>query len=209
MTQRGPEQKRSALTVDPLGPTDPERPDILMRGTLKHGLHVVIRPLHKADRETLSEAFPHLSERSRYLRFLTAKGELSSRGLDRLVDAVDHHDHVALAMWWVRHSTDDVLLGEGRFIRLPDDPTCADVAVTVADEIHGQGAGTLMMRALAARAREEGVERFSAVMAPDNEPSHRMMLGSGMALQDHFVDGLREIEIALDPPAAQASVPRS
>ena len=33
-----------------------------------------------------------------------------------------------------RTSQADVLLGEGRFIRLKSDPDCADVAVTMADE---------------------------------------------------------------------------
>ena len=45
------------------------------------------------------------------------------------MDQVDQHDHVALALWWTRTSRDDILLGDGRFIRLPADPECADVAV--------------------------------------------------------------------------------
>ena len=113
--------------VDPLGAADPERPDIYMRVTLKSGLHLVIRPLHPEDRAALADGFVGLSERSKYLRFLTGKGVLSSRGLDKLVDQVDQHDHVALALWWTRRSQADVLLGDARFIRLPADPECADV----------------------------------------------------------------------------------
>jgi acetyltransferase len=188
------------ISVDPLGDVDPKRPDIYLRGTLKHGLRVIIRPLHQEDRQTLADAFPHLSERSRYLRFLTGKGELSSQGLRKLVDEVDGHQHVALVMWWARSSRDDILLGDGRFIRLPGDPECADVAVTIADEIHGQGAGTLMMVALRRRAREEGVARFTAVMSPENEASHRMMRSAGEVLRDEYVDGLREIEVDIAGP---------
>jgi len=188
------------ITIDPLGEPDPKRPDIYMRVTLKSGLHLVIRPLHPEDRAQVADGFVGLSDRSKYLRFLTGKGVLSSRGLDKLVDQVDQHDHVALALWWTRSSRDDILLGDGRFIRLPSDPECADVAVTIADDIQGQGAGTLMMLALVRRAHEEGIRRFSAVISPENEPSHRMMLRAGPLIRDEYVDGVREVEVELDPP---------
>jgi RimJ/RimL family protein N-acetyltransferase len=193
------------VTLDPLGEPDPQRPDIYLRGTLKHGLHVIIRPLNPQDRAALREAFPHLSERSRYLRFLTGKGRLSETALSALVDRVDQQDHVALVMWWARRSRSDILLGDGRFIRLPDDPGCADVAVTMADEIQGRGAGTLMMLALVNRAHEVGITRFSAVMAPDNEASHRMMLRAGRVIRDEYADGLREVEVELHPPVTLPS----
>jgi RimJ/RimL family protein N-acetyltransferase len=118
---------------------------------------------------------------------------------------VDQHDHVAVAMWWERTSQADVLLGEGRFIRLKGDPSCADVAVTMADELHGQGGGTLLMRALVLRAREEGVHRFSAAMSPDNEPSHRLMRRVGPVLRDVVQDGEREMVVAVPDEPADAS----
>lgn len=189
-----------SISIDPLGEPDPARPDIYMRVTLKSGLHLVIRPLHPEDRAQVADGFVGLSDRSKYLRFLTGKGVLSSRGLDKLVDQVDQHDHVALALWWTRTSRDDILLGDGRFIRLPADPECADVAVTIADDIQGEGAGTLMMLALVRRAHEEGIRRFSAIIAPENEASHRMMLRAGPLLRDEYVDGVREVEVELAPP---------
>lgn len=191
------------ILIEPPGELDPKRPDILVRGTLKHGLRVVIRPLNPEDRAQLAEGFEGLSERSRYLRFLTGKRVLSERGLDKLVDQVDQHHHVALAMWWVRTSRADILLGDARFIRLPDDPECADVAVAIADEIHGQGAATLMLTVLKERALAEGIHRFSAVMSPENEASHRMMLRIGPVLRDVYVDGIREVEVSLDDPTPE------
>ncbi len=167
-------------------------------GTLRDGLRVVVRRLRQQDRGTLERGFRRLSERSRYLRFLAPKKALSRSGLDALVDQVDQVDHVALALWWPRTSQDDVLLGDARFIRLEDDPTSADVAVTIADEIQGQGAGTLMMAALASEARSHGVRRFVATMAADNEASHRMMRRAGTVERDTISEGVREISVLLD-----------
>lgn len=180
---------------------DPDRPDILLLGTLRGGLRVAIRPLHPQDREQLADGFEGLSERSRYLRFLTGKGRLSETTLRSMVDQVDQHDHVALAMWWVRRSRADILLGDARFIRLADDPETADVAVTIADELHGQGGAGLMLQALVLRAHQEGVRRFSAVMAPDNAASHRMIARLGTVLRDEITDGVREMLVELDVPS--------
>jgi RimJ/RimL family protein N-acetyltransferase len=187
------------ILIEPVGVVDPLRPDILVRGTLTHGLRVVVRPLRLEDRAQLAEGFEGLSERSRYLRFLTGKRVLSQRGLDSLVDQVDQHDHVALAMWWLRRTRDDILLGDARFIRMPEDPATADVAVAIADEIHGRGGATLMLQVLRQRALQEGLRRFSAVMSPENEASHRMMRRVGHVLHDRLEGGVRDMVVELDP----------
>ena len=124
-----------AVTADDAG-----APRTVLRGTLRDGLRVVIRSLVAADRDDVEHGFGELSERTKNLRFMTGKDHLSQRTLDSLVDQVDQVDHVAVAMWWERTTQADVLLGEGRFIRLTDDPDCADVAVTVADERTGRAA---------------------------------------------------------------------
>ncbi len=180
------------MTADDVGV-----PRTVLRGTLRDGLRVVIKSLVPSDRDDVEHGFGELSERTKNLRFMTGKDHLSQRTLDSLVDQVDQHDHVAVAMWWERTSQSDVLLGEGRFIRLKDDPDCADIAVTMADELHGQGGGTLLMRALVLRAREEGLCRLSAAMSPDNEPSHRLMRRVGPVLRDVVTDGEREVVVEI------------
>lgn len=74
----------------------------VMSGVLRDGFHVLIRPLRTSDRNQLAGGFLLLSERSRYLRFLTGVDHLSDSDLDVLIDQVDQHDHVALAMLWQR-----------------------------------------------------------------------------------------------------------
>ena len=189
-----------------MSPHDPEPSREVLRGTLRDGLRVVVRPLLPSDRDDVAHGFEELSERTKNLRFLAGKDHLSRRGLDALVDGVDQHDHVAVALWWERTSRSDVLLGEGRFIRLESDPACAEVAVTMADQLQGQGGGTLLMRALVVRAREEGIRRFAAVMAARNEPARRLMREAGRVLRDGVESGQRDMLVALeDGPSAAAT----
>jgi hypothetical protein len=54
-----------------------------------------IRPIAAEDKETLSQGFERLSERSRYRRFLSPHRHLTPREL-RYFTEVDHHDHEAL-----------------------------------------------------------------------------------------------------------------
>jgi RimJ/RimL family protein N-acetyltransferase len=60
-----------------------------------------------------------------------------------------------------------------------------------------------MLAVLKQRAAEEGIHRFSAVMSPANEASHRMMQRMGRVLRDEYVDGTREIEVDLDAEPAE------
>jgi GNAT superfamily N-acetyltransferase len=81
------------------------------------------------------------------------------------------------------HTDDGV--GVARFVRSPEDPSLAEVAVAVDDEWQGRGLGTVLLHDLAARAREEGIKRFSASMLAENEP----MIGAFHKLGDVRVTG--------------------
>lgn len=186
----------------------PPSPSPRRSARLRNGARVLIRPLRHADRAAVAAGFEHLSERSRYQRFLTGKGKLSEASLRALVDDVDQHRHVALALIWRRSLRPDQLIGVGRFVTTPEDRSTADVAVTVADEFHGQGAGTLLIRALAQRARDEGITHFTATMTTENEASHRMMRHAGAVQQDETADGLRTMAVAVGV-LAQPGMPRT
>ena len=62
---------------------------------LRDGSTVMIRPVRPVDAQLLADGFARLSARSRRLRFLTQKKELSPAELRYFTD-VDHHDHEAL-----------------------------------------------------------------------------------------------------------------
>jgi RimJ/RimL family protein N-acetyltransferase len=139
------------------------------------GPTVELRPLEYGDRASLLEIFAGLGPRSRERRFLTPKTRLTESELRHLT-AVDQHDHVALL---AVSAADGRPVGVARFIRDARRPDTADVAVSVVDAWQDRGIGTLLTNALARRAREVGVRRFTVLMQRDNRAARRLLHRSG------------------------------
>jgi len=136
-----------------------------VRRKLPSGDEVLIRPIRPEDKRGLLEGVERLGPESRYRRFLSATPTLSKAAL-RYLTEVDHQAHEALLA--VDPRTRDGL-GVARFVRSTDDPTVAEVAVAVTDSWQRRGLGTALLVELAARAREEGVEHFSALVLAEND----------------------------------------
>jgi GNAT superfamily N-acetyltransferase len=163
---------------------------------LRDGTLVVISRLTPADAPLLADGFARLSEESRRLRFLTPKPSLSNAEL-RYLTEVDGHRHEALG---AIDPTTGRGVAVGRFIRDERDPSRAEVALTVADEWQHLGLGKLLLSRLVDRAREEGVERFTALVAEDNENMQKLIARlDAPARVTHVGDKVAEYEIVLAP----------
>lgn len=162
------------------------------RVRLRDGSVVLVRPIRPDDRERLRLGFERLSRRSREARFLQPVSRLGPDLLRRLTE-VDHHDHEAL----VAEAQDGEGVGVARFIRLPEDPAAAEVTVVVADRWQRRGAATELLRRLAVRAAEEGVERFVATCLAGNREVFALLEGVEATRVQASEDGLVEIEIDL------------
>lgn len=134
------------------------------RTVLRDGSEVLIRPVQSADARLLADGFARLSARSRQMRFLAPKKELSLAEL-RYLTEVDHHDHEALGA--VDYASGRGV-GVARYVRSADDSQAAEIAVTVVDEWQGRGLGAELVAQLSERARREGIRRFTALVAADN-----------------------------------------
>jgi RimJ/RimL family protein N-acetyltransferase len=166
---------------------------------LRDGSSVLIRAIAPEDRDLLRAGFEHLSDRSRYLRFQAPLTTLSDQQLSYLTD-VDHHDHEALVA--LDPDGQDVV-GVARFVRVNDG--VAECAVTVADDWQGRGVGSELLDRLVERAREEGVECFTALVLAENTDALRLLERLGDTV--HRRDGAQvELDIAL--PATQAPSPQ-
>ena len=88
-------------------------------------------------------------------------------------------------------------MGVARYVRDRDRPESAEVAVAVADGWQGNGVGTLLLRRLVDRAREEGIRRFTALMLADNEPMAHLLGGIGETRVLDAGQGAVELAVAL------------
>lgn len=160
---------------------------------LRDGTSLLVRPIATSDSDDLAEAFRAWSPDSRYRRFFAGVSELTSSSLRYLTD-VDHHDHEALVAF-------DEETGRGvgvvRFIRDREDPTRAEMAVSVADDWQGRGVGTTLLSLLADRAREEDISCFTASVLAANTPMLDVLSELG---EPHVVRrdaGVVELEVPL------------
>src|SRR5215467_10937951 len=97
---------------------------------LRDGSKVVIRQVQPADAPLLADGFARLSDRSRRMRFLARKDQLSGAEV-RYFTELDHRDHEALG---AVSQADGRGVGVARYVRDADDPQTAELAITVVDE---------------------------------------------------------------------------
>jgi GNAT superfamily N-acetyltransferase len=139
--------------------------------------------------------FDRLSPRSRYRRFLAPISELTEK-MVRYLTEIDHHDHEGMIAL-------DEQTGEGvgvaRYVRDPDRPDVAEVAVTVIDDWQGRGLGTLLLEVISARAREEGVTTFTALMLATNQEMMDLLAQLDPMRVLNRETGRVEIEVPIPP----------
>ena len=171
---------------------------------LRDGTEAFVVPLLPANREALQEEYEQLSQQTRFDRFLAAVAQLSENMLDQLVDDVDGIDHVALVLLIVTEEGTEQPLGLARIIRYPDDPTAADVAVTVVDDWQGRGVATALLEVLM-RQRPKGVERIVTVINAGNAASLAMLRRLGEVEVSQPESGT--MHVAVELPHATDSAP--
>jgi RimJ/RimL family protein N-acetyltransferase len=174
------------------------------RATLHDGTSVLLRQIRPEDRDRLAQGLRRLSPASRYLRFHTDIEALTDRQLDYL-SQVDHIDHEAIiALDLDRPEVPGI--GVARYIRDARERHVAEGAVTVADEYQGQGAGTMLMGVLAARARRHGVEVFRNYVLDRNQAMLDLFdeLGATRELES---SGLWRVDLSL--PERESDLPDS
>jgi RimJ/RimL family protein N-acetyltransferase len=161
---------------------------------LRDGSTVLIRQVRGTDAPLLADGFARLSARSRRMRFLGTKTTLSAAELRYFTD-VDHYDHEALG---ALSPADGRGAGIARYIRDSDDPRAAEIAVTIADDWQGRGLGAELLARLSDRARQAGIDRFTATVSADNVAMTRLLWKMGAELTGRS-RGTVDYEVALEP----------
>jgi L-amino acid N-acyltransferase YncA len=134
-------------------------PDGVLDTRLRGGRHVAIRRLQPADEPALCEFIEGLCLEARRMRFFSGGVDI-----ERMAHSVAATGRGRLGLLAVEDS--GAIVGHAVAIELA--PERAEVAVEVADEMHGEGLGTILIERLAELAEEAGVELFVAQVLPEN-----------------------------------------
>lgn len=163
---------------------------------LPDGAQILIRPIRADDKRFLVDGLRHLSPESVHRRFLSPKRSFSRSEL-RYLTEVDGRDHVALVAEYPGEPVRR-LIAVGRFVRLNQDPEAAEVAIVVSDDWQRRGVGSLFAERLAAEARRLAIRNFTATMASDNVPAHKLLERLTQRLEEHHIgSGVSELVMDL------------
>jgi GNAT superfamily N-acetyltransferase len=172
-------------------------PPISIEFPLRDGTLVVIRPILPSDADRLRDGFERLSPESRYRRFMSAVDELSD-------EQVHFPDPRRLrgphGLGGPRPSRPwSPGLGVARYVRVADEPSVAEAAVTVVDSHQGRGLGTVLLGVLALSALRNGIRTFRAFVLEANAPMVAILRDLG-ARAEHDGSSLRvDVPLPADP----------
>jgi RimJ/RimL family protein N-acetyltransferase len=131
---------------------------------LRDGRPIEIRALRPDDGAGMLAAVGRTSAQSLRRRFFAPKKGFSEREMAFFLN-IDFQNHVAL----VAEIDEDglaVIIGGGRYIVVR--PGQAEIAFVVVDAYQAKGLGTILMRHLAALARDAGLKELIAEVLPEN-----------------------------------------
>ncbi len=134
------------------------------------------RDITSADKAALRRFHSHLSAETRYRRYHSAKGDLTTGDLKYLTE-VDGHRHVAVVA--IDPDRPSELLGVARAVALDDGAQEAELAIVVRDDVQHDGVGAVLVDALRRRARNEGIAALIAEVQADNHRALRFFQGQG------------------------------
>ena len=165
---------------------------------LNDGTTIEIRAARPDDVDAVRDMHEKLSPDSLYLRFFSMSPRAAGREARRICrpPAPDHAALLALL--------DGELIGCGSYEC--DDPASrsAEVAFTVADDMHNRGVGMLLMEHLISLARGRGLLAFTAQTLSENALMLRVFADAGLQAHRALADGVYDLTFPL--PAGEADV---
>ena len=146
---------------------------------LSDGRAVSIRPIRPDDIEMEQAFVRHLSEESRYSRFMSHLLELSASKLKYFTE-IDYDRHLALVAVAMQDAR-EVEVGVARYVALPQAGSC-EFAIVVDDAWHGSGVASILMAALIDAARERGFMTMEGTVLTTNPRMLKFMRRLGFAV---------------------------
>ncbi|SDS94136.1 GNAT family N-acetyltransferase [Actinopolymorpha singaporensis] len=165
---------------------------------LRDGGTALLRPIRPDDAERLVSFYARVSEESKYYRFFAPYPQLSERDVARFTQ-VDHRDRVAFIL-----TVGDEMIAVARYDRTG--PRDAEAAFLVQDAHQGRGVGSVLLEHLAQAARENGIEKFTAEVLPDNRRMAVVFREAGYEVTGDMEDGVVTFALEIEPTAMSMAV---
>ena len=158
---------------------------------LTDGTTVEIRPARPGDFAAVRDMHVKMSPDNLYLRFFSmspAAAEQEARRICR-EPAPDHAALLAVL--------DGQMVGCGAYELAGDESRSAEVAMTVADDMHNRGIGTLLLEHLVSLARGRGIRTFVAETLTENTLMLQVFANAGLRANRTLVDGVYDLKFPL------------
>ena len=156
---------------------------------------LTFRRMRAGEQSAVMEVFEGLSERSRRLRFHTAKPRLTERELAALTSVGSSGREAVVA---VEQSTGRVV-GIARFIADASDEAEAEVGYAVVDEWQHRGLGRRLIVELGRLADWQGVRRFRGLVVAGNAPALALLSHIGRVVERRYESGAIEVVVEIRP----------
>jgi RimJ/RimL family protein N-acetyltransferase len=157
--------------------------------TLSDQRRLSIRPLRPDEQGPVRELDARLSNRTRYLRFLSPLPALPD-SLLRLLASVDYRRRLSLIAEVDADGRREVI-ALGSFGSL--DSETAEVALVVSDDWQHRGIGTILARQVMRAAEDRGFGKFVAHVLWDNTVMRRLLKRVGHIVSSRTAFGIAEV----------------
>lgn len=144
------------------------------------GVEILIRPIRISDEPPLKDFWYDLSDRSMYLRFVSARKDMSHERLQEMV-AIDYTRQMAILAVIPQDAKQDII-GIARYFMNSATPT-AEVTLVVRDDYHNKGVGTELLSYLTYLAKNNGLAGFTAEVLVENTPMLQILRKMGFDIE--------------------------
>jgi acyl-CoA synthetase (NDP forming)/GNAT superfamily N-acetyltransferase len=162
---------------------------------LADGTTLTIRPAGPEDYGAVKRLHEAMSPANLYFRFFSPSRAAAEQEARRVCREAGP-DHGALL-----GLLGDELAGVTSY-ELTTGLQVAEIALAVADDMHGRGIATLLLEHLVSLARARGVKDFTAEVLPDNSAVLRVLADAGLAVRRRYGNGMLELSIPIPQNAA-------
>jgi acyl-CoA synthetase (NDP forming)/GNAT superfamily N-acetyltransferase len=165
---------------------------------LTDGTTIQIRAARPEDFAAVRDLHAKMSPENLYLRFFSMSRAAAEQEARRICREPSP-DHAALLA-----VLDGEVVGCGAWELSGDGSGPAEVAMTVADDMHGRGIGTLLLEHLVSLARSQGVRTFVAETLTENTLMLQVFANAGLRARRTLEDGVYDLRFPL--PSGEGDV---